>query len=533
MAIQSINPATGEVLRSFEPLGDEALKAKIALAHTAFHDYFEVPLEHRALCMRKLAGVLDYEQEELAALLTREMGKTITAARAEIAKCAAACRYYAENAARILSEEPIPTDRNNSYVRWDPLGVVLAVMPWNFPFWQVFRFLAPALMAGNVCLLKHSSNVPQCAIAIEALVRRAGFPRGTFQTLLIESRQVEAVLSDPRVAAVTVTGSEAAGRAVGAQAGWLIKKSVLELGGSDPFLVMPSADVEAAVKAAIHSRTLNNGQSCIAAKRFIVHEDVYNDFEVRFVAGMEALVVGDPTKEATQVGPLATPQTVIALELQVEAAKQAGGRVLAGGERMVGLGNYFEPTVIADLPRTAAVYRDEIFGPVALLFRASSLAEAIEIANDTPFGLGASAWTSDAEEQRRLIAELECGQVFINTIVASDPRLPFGGIKRSGYGRELSAAGMREFLNAKTVVIAEEVQQTEIAFEEPQEEVQAGLNRKPFDSGQFRSAFASALSEATRASELALPEGQYHSAVSRVSGMRDAVSGDSGSRKTE
>jgi succinate-semialdehyde dehydrogenase/glutarate-semialdehyde dehydrogenase len=304
----------------------------------------------------------------------------------------------------MLAPEIIVTDAMRSYVRWDPLGVVLAVMPWNFPFWQVFRFLAPALMAGNVCLLKHSSNVPQCAIAIEALVRRAGFPRGTFQTLLIESRQVEAVLSDPRVAAVTVTGSEAAGRAVGAQAGWLIKKSVLELGGSDPFIVMPSADVEAAVRAAVQSRTLNNGQSCIAAKRFIVHEDVYDDFELRFVEGMESLVVGDPTKEATEVGPLATPQTVSNLELQVEAAKQAGGRILTGGERMIGLGNYFEPTVIADLPRTAAVYRDEIFGPVALLFRASSLAEAVEIANDTPFGLGASAWTSDPEEQRRLIA---------------------------------------------------------------------------------------------------------------------------------
>jgi len=495
MAIQSINPATGETLRTFEPLSEATLKAKLALAQHAFIDYFEIPLEHRALCMRKLAGILDYEQEELAALLTREMGKTIVSARAEIAKCASCCRFYAENAARILSDEPIPTESNNSYVRLEPLGVILAVMPWNFPFWQVFRFLAPALMAGNVGLLKHSSNVPQCALAIESLVRRAGFPRGTFQTLLIESRQVESVLSNERVAAVTVTGSEAAGRAVAAQAGWLIKKSVLELGGSDPFVVMPSADLERAVESAIKSRTINNGQSCIAAKRFIVHDDIYDDFEARFVAGMEALVIGDPTKDATQIGPLATAQVLLDLEQQVEAAKLAGGIVLCGGERMLGLGNFYEPTVIAGVPRTSTVFRDEFFGPVAMIFRASSLAEAIEIANDTPFGLGASVWTNDTDEQRRLISGIVCGQVFVNTIVASDPRLPFGGVKRSGYGRELSAAGMREFLNAKTVVIAEEVQQAEILFEDHEAEIDTDITRSPFDSGQFRHAFSSALTD--------------------------------------
>jgi succinate-semialdehyde dehydrogenase/glutarate-semialdehyde dehydrogenase len=530
MAIESINPTTGETLRSFEPLGEESLRAKIALAHKAFRAYFEVPLDHRALCMRKLAGILDYEQEELAQLLTREVGKTITSSRTEIAKCAAACRYYAENAGRILSEEPIPTERNNSYVRWDPLGVVLAVMPWNFPFWQVFRFLSPALMAGNVCLLKHSSNVPQCAIAIEALVRRAGFPRGTFQTLLIESRQVEAVLSDSRVAAVTVTGSEAAGRAVAAQAGWLVKKSVLELGGSDPFVVMPSADLEQAVACAVASRTTNNGQSCIAAKRFIVHEEIYKEFESRFVAAMEALVVGDPTKDATQVGPLATPQLLTDLEQQVEAAKQAGATVLCGGERMLGQGNFYEPTVLTGVPRTAAVYRDEIFGPVAMLFSATSLAEAIEIANDTPFGLGASVWTKDHEEQKQLIAELECGQVFVNAIVASDPRLPFGGVKRSGYGRELSAAGMREFLNAKTVVIAEEIQQTEIAFDVALEAVgreEAGpeeptpvASPSPYDSGQFQSAFRTALVDAEeQAANVTDPVIQPRG-ISRISGIR-------------
>jgi succinate-semialdehyde dehydrogenase/glutarate-semialdehyde dehydrogenase len=493
MSIQSINPATGELLRSFEPLGPDAIKAKIAIAHAAFRAYGEIPLEHRALCMRKLAGILDHEVEEIATLLTQEVGKTIQASRAEVRKCAAGCRYYAENAARILAEEPIPTDRNNSYVRWDPLGIILAVMPWNFPFWQVFRFLSPALMAGNVALLKHSSNVPQCAVTIESLVRRAGFPRGTFQTLLLESRQVESVLSDERVAAVTVTGSEAAGRAVAAQAGWLIKRSVLELGGSDPFIVLPSADVDQAIDTAIQSRTINNGQSCIAAKRFIVHNDVYDKFERRFVAGMQALKVGDPMKEDTAVGPLATPKIVEDLERQIESATALGARILCGGERMVGAGNFFEPTVVAAGPRGTAVYHEEFFGPVAMLFRAASVAEAIEIANDTPFGLGASVWTTDPDEQKQIIAALECGQVFVNTMVASDPRLPFGGIKRSGYGRELSGAGMREFLNAKTVVIAGVAEQTEIPFEPG---AANELHPEPAnDSGQFKNAFRAALKD--------------------------------------
>jgi succinate-semialdehyde dehydrogenase/glutarate-semialdehyde dehydrogenase len=458
MPIASIHPASGKLLRSFEPLDEAAIRAKISVASEAFAAYGEVPLEHRSLWMRRLALILEQDQEELAELIVTEMGKPLVAARQEIQKCAACCRYYAENAASILSEEDIPTDNLHSYVRWDPLGVVLAVMPWNFPFWQVFRFLAPALMGGNVGLLKHASNVPQCALAIEAAVRRAGFPRGSFQTLLIESRQVESVLADDRVVAVTVTGSEAAGRAVGAQAGWLIKKSVLELGGSDPFIVMPTADLDQAVAAGIKARCMNNGQSCIAAKRFIIHDDIYDQFETRFVAGIEALTIGDPMLETTDIGPLATAAGVDDLEKQVKAALAAGAQILTGGERMLGVGNYFEPTVIAGLPRTAPVYRDEIFGPVALLFRARSVAEAIAIANDTPFGLGASAWTRDTAEQERFVHELECGAVFINAMVASDPRLPFGGIKRSGYGRELSAAGMREFLNAKTVVVAPPVQ---------------------------------------------------------------------------
>jgi succinate-semialdehyde dehydrogenase/glutarate-semialdehyde dehydrogenase len=470
MAIESINPANGKLLRRFEPLSEEAVRQKISLAAEAFRAYQTVPLEHRALCMRKLAAMLEHETEELATIITEEMGKPLHTARQEVLKCATACRYYADNAARILKPESIPTDGNDSYIRWDPLGVILAVMPWNFPFWQVFRFLAPALMAGNVGLLKHSSNVPQCAIAIEALVRRAGFPRGTFQSLLIESRQVESVLGDERVAAVTLTGSEPAGRAVAAQAGWLIKKSVLELGGSDPFIVMPSADLDLAVDTAVRARCVNSGQSCIAAKRFIVADAIYEEFEARFVAGMESMSVGDPMKDTTDIGPLATAKIVDELEAQVKAAASAGARILTGGSRMLGNGNYFEPTVLVDVPRTSPVYREEIFGPVAMLFRAADLDDAIRLANDTAFGLGASAWTRDPGEQKRFSAELQCGAVFINAMVASDPRLPFGGIKRSGYGRELSAAGMREFLNAKTVVVSQ-------ANAEPQPSAQAGPER--------------------------------------------------------
>ena len=454
MPIQSINPATGELLRSFRPLEPEAIAAKIALAHEASHSYPSETLPQRTFWMRRLAHLLEAEENELATLMVTEMGKTIISARAEVAKCARACRYYAEQSEAMLAPEFIATEHARSYVRWDPLGVVLAVMPWNFPLWQVFRFLAPALMAGNVGLLKHASNVPQCALAIEALVRRAGFPRGVFQTLLIESKQVEKVLGDERVAAVTLTGSEAAGRAVAAQAGYLIKKSVLELGGSDPFIVMPSADLTETVKNAVEARCINNGQSCIAAKRFIVHESIYREFEERFVEGMAAQIVGDPMNEATQIGPLATVAGR-------RGPAEAGGR---GDPRRRPAADRRTPTdargqlLLADshlgLPRTAAVTREETFGPLAFVFKVSSLDEAISLANDTPFGLGASCWTNEVAEQQRLALELQCGSVFFNTPVASDPRLPFGGIKHSGYGRELSAAGMREFLNAKTVVVA-------------------------------------------------------------------------------
>jgi succinate-semialdehyde dehydrogenase/glutarate-semialdehyde dehydrogenase len=454
MAIQSINPATGEVLRSFEALSDEALQQKIAVAAGAAKSYARTGLTERSLWMRKLAVLIEQEAEELAAIMCSEMGKPLAQARAEAVKCAQGCRYYAENAAKILTPEVIHTEASRSYVRYDPLGVVLGIMPWNFPFWQVVRFAAPALMAGNVALLKHASNVPQCALAMEALVRRAGFPRGSFQALLIGAQQVEAVIADKRVAAVTVTGSERAGKSVAAQAGWLLKKTVLELGGSDPFIVMGSSDLSAAVAAAVKARTVNTGQSCIGGKRFIVEENIYEAFEAAFTDGMNALKVGDPTHEENELGPLATKEILAALEAQVKAAVAAGGRILCGGERMVSKGNYFEPTVIAGVPATAAVAREEIFGPVALLFRARGIDEAIELANDSPFGLGASAWTREPAEQQRFVAELEAGTVFLNGVVASDPRLPFGGIKNSGYGRELGAAGMLEFVNAKTVVVA-------------------------------------------------------------------------------
>jgi succinate-semialdehyde dehydrogenase/glutarate-semialdehyde dehydrogenase len=452
MPIQSVNPATGTLLRRYDPLTPEALEAKLTLAAAAAVTYPAESLEDRAFWMRRLALLLDEDCEDLAATMTAEMGKTLAASRLEVQKCAAACRYFAANAAALLEPQPIDPAHPGAYVRWDPLGVVLAVMPWNFPLWQVFRFLAPALMAGNVGLLKHASNVPQCALAIEALVRRAGFPRGSFQTLLIEAQQVETVLGDPRVAAVTVTGSEAAGRAVAAQAGWLLKKSVLELGGCDAFIVLPSADLDAAIETAVSARTINNGQSCIAAKRFLIHESIYAEFESRFTAAMAALHVGDPTFPETQLGPLATPQTASALLAQVQEAVAAGGHILTGGQRLPGPGNYVAPTVITGVAREASVAKQETFGPLALLFRVSSIEDAIALANDTPFGLAASAWTTDAAEQLQLAAGLQCGVVVFNAAVASDPRLPFGGIKHSGYGRELAAAGMKEFLNAKTVV---------------------------------------------------------------------------------
>jgi succinate-semialdehyde dehydrogenase/glutarate-semialdehyde dehydrogenase len=457
MAIQSINPATGEVIREYTPLAADAVEARLALSGRAWREYRNSPMPLRTMWMRKLAGILEQEKEDFATLIATEMGKPLKAARDEVAKCALTCRFYAENAERILAEENIRTEARKSYVRYEPLGVVLAIMPWNFPFWQVFRFAAPALMAGNAALLKHASNVPQCAQEIESVVRRAGFPRGVFQTLLIGSDAVEPVLGDPRVAAVTLTGSEAAGRAVAAQAGYLIKKTVLELGGSDPFIVMPSANLDAAVAAAVQARTINNGQSCIAAKRFFIHDDIYMDFTEKFIAGMEALQVGDPLHETTDIGPLATVAVLEQVEAQVKTAIEAGAKLLSGGQRLVGVGNFYEPTVLsvpteADVHK-APIFSEEFFGPVAQLYRVDNLEHAIDLANASGFGLGAAAGTRDPDEQRICVEQMEAGVVAINALVASDPRMPFGGIKRSGYGRELSAVGMREFMNIKSVVM--------------------------------------------------------------------------------
>jgi succinate-semialdehyde dehydrogenase/glutarate-semialdehyde dehydrogenase len=449
--IASINPATGETLRTFDPLDDREIDDRLARAAAAYRIYRRTPLADRARWLTAAAAILERERDALGRMMTLEMGKPIGAARAEAAKCATACRYYAEQGEKLLADEPIDTGAGRSFIRYQPIGPVLAVMPWNFPFWQVFRFAAPALMAGNVGLLKHASNVPQCALAIEDVIRRAGFPADVFQTLLIGSSQVSRVLDDPRVMAASLTGSEAAGVQVASQAGRQIKKTVLELGGSDPFIVMPSADLGRAVQTAVEARTINNGQSCIAAKRFIVDARIGDDFERRFVAAMESLRVGDPMDEATQVGPLATPDILEGLDRQVRRSVEMGARVLTGGRRLDRIGNYYLPTVLADVPKDAPAYTEELFGPVAVLFRADGVDQAVRLANDTVFGLGASAWTTDAPEQQRFIDELEAGMVFINGMVASDARLPFGGVKRSGYGRELSAYGIREFMNVKTV----------------------------------------------------------------------------------
>ncbi len=451
--IATVNPATGETVATFESLDDAQLDDRIARAAEAYRGYRRIPLAQRARWLEGAAAILEEERGEFGRIMTLEMGKPIEAARQEAAKCALACRYYVEHGERLLADEPVDLGGPRSFIRYQPIGPVLAVMPWNFPFWQVFRFLAPALMAGNAGLLKHSSNVPQCALAIEDIVRRAGFPADVFQTLLIGSEQVRRVIDDPRVKAVTLTGSEPAGRQVAAQAGGQIKKTVLELGGSDPFIVMPSADLDAAIRTGVQARVINNGQSCIAAKRFIVHQAIAAEFEAKFVEAMRGLVVGDPMQETTQVGPLATRAIREELDGQVRRSIAAGARVLTGGNEIEGPGNYYAPTVLVDVTAGSPACCEEFFGPVAVLLRAQGIDDAIRLANDTPFGLGASGWTTDAAEQEQMIEELEAGMVFLNGMVASDPRLPFGGVKNSGYGRELSVWGIREFVNAKTVVV--------------------------------------------------------------------------------
>ncbi|WP_047866155.1 NAD-dependent succinate-semialdehyde dehydrogenase [Rubrobacter aplysinae] len=454
MAMTAVNPATGGEIESFETLTPDQVEEKVALADRAFREYRKTSFAERARMMTRAAEILEDEAGELGRAATLEMGKSLVAAKAEVQKCARGCRYYAENAERFLADEPVDMQGADARISYKPVGPVLAVMPWNFPYWQAFRHIAPGLMAGNVVLLKHASNVPRTALNIEDIVRRAGFPEGVMQTLLVGSGQIESLIDDSRIRGVTLTGSEGAGRAVGGQAGKAVKNSVLELGGSDPFVVMPSADLDAAVESAVGSRMLNNGQSCINAKRFIVHEEVYEEFERRFVEKVEAMKIGDPMDEDTDMGPLAMQGILEEVEDQVQRSVDAGARVLAGGRRPDGMqGNYYLPTVLSDIPEGSPARVEEIFGPVASLFRVGGLDEAISLANDTHFGLGASVWTTESTERGRFVEEIESGMLYVNRLVESTPEMPFGGVKDSGYGRELSHFGVREFTNAKAVWI--------------------------------------------------------------------------------
>jgi succinate-semialdehyde dehydrogenase/glutarate-semialdehyde dehydrogenase len=451
MAIATINPATGETLRTFSPATAREIDEALSRAANAYKEHRRLPFSERAALMNRAADILEKEKDRLGELMTLEMGKPIAAAIAEAEKCATACRYYAERAEAFLADENVVVKDARAWIAYQPIGPVLAIMPWNFPFWQVFRFAAPALMAGNVGILKHASNVPQCALAIEDIFQRGGFANGVFQTLLVESAAVADIIADPRIAAVTLTGSEGAGRSVASTAGKHLKKQVIELGGSDPFIVMPSAIMDAAAKTAVAARMINNGQSCIAAKRFIVHEKVYDEFMSRFVDGVAALRVGDPMDNSVQVGPLATAQIRDDLEKQVEATVAAGAKVDTGGKRINGKGFFFQPTVLSEIPSGAPAESEELFGPVASVWKVDSIDAAIDRANGTSFGLGASGWTQDDAEREQFVREIEAGLVFINGMVASEPALPFGGVKSSGYGRELSEFGIREFVNIKSV----------------------------------------------------------------------------------
>lgn len=456
-AIATINPATGKTVKEFTAHNEAAIEAAIARAAARFADYRRTEFAQRSRWMHAAADLLEAEADDVAAMMTLEMGKTLTSAKAEALKCVKGFRFYADHTEELLADESADASAvtaSRAFARYQPLGVVLAVMPWNFPLWQAVRFAAPALMAGNVGLLKHASNVPQTALYLSDVLARGGFPDGCFQTLLIPSSAVERVLRDPRVAAATLTGSEPAGRSVAAIAGDEVKPTVLELGGSDPFIVMPSADLPAAVRTAVVARTQNNGQSCIAAKRFIVHTDIYDAFVDAFTTQISALRVGDPTDPSTDVGPLATEQGRDEVAQQVDAAAAAGAVIRCGGKRLNRPGWYYPPTVITDITRSMALFTEEVFGPVASVYRAADIDEAIDIANASPFGLGSNAWTREQTEIDRFIDEIEAGQVFINGMTVSYPELPFGGIKRSGYGRELSGHGIHEFCNLKTVWVA-------------------------------------------------------------------------------
>ncbi|PZV15433.1 MAG: NADP-dependent succinic semialdehyde dehydrogenase [Leptolyngbya sp.] len=451
MGIATVNPATGEVVKTFEALSDGEIERKVAIAQAAFLQYRQTTFEQRSQWLQSAAAILEADKQRLGALITLEMGKTLKAAISEVEKCAAVCRFYAKNGAQFLADEAIATDASHSFIRYQPLGIILAVMPWNFPFWQVFRFAAPALIAGNVGLLKHASNVPQCALAIAEIIQQAGFPEGAFQALLMDSSKVAALVADDRIKAATLTGSEPAGASLAIAAGKNIKKVVLELGGSDPFIVLPSADLKAAAATAVTSRMLNCGQTCISAKRFIVADSIADEFEKLLIAQYKQLKVGDPMLPDTDLGPLSTPKILEDIDRQVQAIAQKGARILVGGARLDRPGNYYQPTLITDIVAENPLGREEFFGPVGLLFRVADIHEAIALANSTPFGLGSSAWTNDPTEQEQLINGIEAGCVFINGMVKSDPRLPFGGTKRSGFGRELGVHGIHEFVNIKTI----------------------------------------------------------------------------------
>lgn len=453
MAIATINPANGETLKTFAPLTAEEIQSKLARGQSAFVRYRKTKMSDRAAWLHNAADLLEKNAEEYGKIMTLEMGKPLKSAIAEAKKCALVCRYYADNAADFLKDMPSESDASSAFVRYQPLGIILAVMPWNFPFWQVFRFAAPALMAGNVGLLKHASNVPQCALAIEEIISQAGFPEGAFQTLLIGASQVESVVADDRVQAATLTGSEPAGASLASIAGKHIKKTVLELGGSDPFIVLDSADIDGAVAMGTTARMLNNGQSCIAAKRFIVSEAIADEFQQKLLAKFQTLKVGDPMSEDTDIGPLATASIRDEIADQVQKSVEMGAKVLIGGKPLAGKGNFYPPTILTEIPVESPANTEEFFGPVALFFRVKNIDEAIALANATPLGLGASVWTNNEQERDRAIEEIEAGAIFVNGLVKSDPRLPFGGIKRSGYGRELSIQGIHEFVNIKTVWI--------------------------------------------------------------------------------